>query len=77
MVVSCSSVEVSSKAVARSTTIALTRWILNASTTSLEVLNTWGACVGLITDWAALRLVVPIWTPMLAPFSAASDLACA
>ena len=36
-----------------------------------------GACVGLISDVAADRLVVPICTPMLALLKAASDVAWA
>jgi hypothetical protein len=71
------SVAVSSNAVAKSTTIALTRWILNALTTSWESLKTCGFWLGLTTESSASRLVEPICTPNFAPLGAASVVAWA
>jgi hypothetical protein len=50
---------------------------LRAETTSLEVSKTCGSLEGWITSLTASRLVVPIWTPMLASAKSASDVALA
>ena len=65
------------KAVGTSMTIASTCSCLSAETTSFDVSNTRGSDVGWIEASTASRLVVPIWTPICASATSASDAASA
>ena len=49
----------------------------SAVTTSLELLKTCGLLSGSISSSTASRLVVPIWTPIVASFRSASEVALA
>ena len=64
-------------AVGRSTTTASTWPCLSAVTTSFESLNTCGSVSGAISASTASRLVVPTWTPIVAPVRSSTEPALA